>query len=170
MSEELLHLHPAYRSYALLSPDERIQWTRHDRWISYERAEQILVRLVDLLTYPPRDRMPALLIFGATGMGITRLPVAYVQMPPTPGERDFYKQLLVAMGTVVPTGLSASTLRHRACVLARQLDVRVLVIDEIHAMLAGTFREQRIFLNALRFLANDLRIPLVCAGTMRRSK
>jgi hypothetical protein len=40
--------------------------------------------------------------------------------------------------------------------------VRMLVIDEIHSMLAGTFREQRIFLNSLRFLANDLRIPLVC--------
>jgi hypothetical protein len=41
----------------------------------------------------------------------------------------------------------------------------MLVIDEIHAMLQGTFREQRTFLNALRFLANDLRIPLICLGT-----
>lgn len=32
-------------------------------------------------------------------------------------------------------------------------------------MLAGTYRQQRIFLNTIRFLANDLRIPLVCAGT-----
>ena len=32
-------------------------------------------------------------------------------------------------------------------------------------MLAGTFRQQRIFLNAIRFLANDLKAPLVCAGT-----
>jgi hypothetical protein len=37
----------------------------------------------------------------------------------------------------------------------------MLVIDEIHSVLAGTFREQRIILNAIRFLANDLRIPLV---------
>ncbi len=41
----------------------------------------------------------------------------------------------------------------------------MLVIDEIHSILAGTFREQRIVLNAIRFLANDLRIPLVCVGT-----
>jgi hypothetical protein len=41
----------------------------------------------------------------------------------------------------------------------------MLVIDEIHSLLAGTYREQRIFLNAIRFLANDLRLPLVCAGT-----
>jgi hypothetical protein len=41
----------------------------------------------------------------------------------------------------------------------------MLVIDEIHSLLAATFREQRVLLNAIRFLANDLRIPLVCAGT-----
>ena len=41
----------------------------------------------------------------------------------------------------------------------------MLVIDEIHSILAGTFHEQRIVLNAIRFLANDLRIPLVCVGT-----
>ena len=32
-------------------------------------------------------------------------------------------------------------------------------------MLAGAFRQQRIFLNTIRFLANDLRMPLVCVGT-----
>lgn len=41
----------------------------------------------------------------------------------------------------------------------------MLIIDEIHAMLSGTFREQRIFLNCLRFLANDLHLPLVYVGT-----
>jgi hypothetical protein len=43
--------------------------------------------------------------------------------------------------------------------------VRMLVLDEIRSILAGTFREQRIVLNAIRFLANDLRISLVCVGT-----
>jgi replicative DNA helicase len=57
---------------------------------------------------------------------------------------------------VVPARLSVTALRHRARVLARQLEVRMLIIDEIHSMLAGTFREQRIILNSLRFLANDL--------------
>jgi len=41
----------------------------------------------------------------------------------------------------------------------------MIVLDEVNGMLAGTYRQQRIFLNALRFLANDLRVPLVCAGT-----
>ena len=177
---DLFHLQPAHRPYALLADAERVDWIRQERWINYTRAEQVLVRLGELLRYPPRHRMPALLLFGATGMGktriiqrflrendshfdevrgTTRLPVVALQMPPTPHERDFYEELLVTMEAVLPVGLSSTNLRQRVRVLARQLEVRMLVIDEIHAMLSG------IFLNCLRFLANDLHLPLVCVGT-----
>jgi hypothetical protein len=183
---DLSHLQSAHRPYALLANAERVDWIRQERWINYTRAEQVLVRLGELLRYPPRHRMPALLLFGATGMGktriiqrflrendshfdevrgTTRLPVVALQMPPTPHERDFYEELLVTMEAVLPVGLSSTNLRQRVRILARQLEVRMLVIDEIHAMLSGTFREQRIFLNCLRFLANDLHLPLVCVGT-----
>jgi hypothetical protein len=78
-------------------------------------APQVLGRLADLLTYPPRDRMPCLLLFGPTGMGktrivqdflreyrpsfdgrsgCTRLPVASIQMPPAPANGICMKQLL----------------------------------------------------------------------------
>jgi hypothetical protein len=43
--------------------------------------------------------------------------------------------------------------------------VQMLVIDEVHTLLASTYRQQRILLNTLRYLANELRIPLICAGT-----
>jgi hypothetical protein len=86
-------------------------------------------------------------------------------MPPSPIPRDLYEEILVGMGGVFSHGTGATALRHRIRVLARQLEVRMLVIDEIHSILAGTFREQRILLNAIRFLANDLHIPLVCVGT-----
>jgi hypothetical protein len=69
------------------------------------------------------------------------------------------------MGCVLPAHQGVTTLRQRTRVTARQLEVRMLVIDEIRSILAGTFREQRIVLNAIRFLGNDLRIPLVCVGT-----
>jgi hypothetical protein len=49
--------------------------------------------------------------------------------------------------------------------LLRTVGARMIILDEVNGMLAGTYRQQRIFLNALRFLANDLRVPLVCAGT-----
>lgn len=44
------------------------------------------------------------------------------------------------------------------------IGVQVLVIDEVHNILAGTYREQRIVLNTLRFLSNRLQVSLVCFG------
>jgi hypothetical protein len=44
------------------------------------------------------------------------------------------------------------------------IGVQVLVIDEVHNILAGSYREQRIVLNTLRFLSNRLQVSLVCFG------
>jgi hypothetical protein len=109
------HLFPAYREQAGLSDDERIDWLRRDRWLSLPQSEAALGRLEDLLTYPPRGRMPCLLLFGSTGMGkseilnrfaelhatrydknagLTIMPVVMVQMPPQPTEEEFYTELL----------------------------------------------------------------------------
>ena len=41
----------------------------------------------------------------------------------------------------------------------------MLVIDELHNVLAGRGDTRREFLNVLRFLGNELRIPLVGVGT-----
>nr|WP_261330857.1 TniB family NTP-binding protein [Rhizobium leguminosarum] len=65
------HLQPAYREYADLTVDERIAWIRADRWLETANEHLALGRLNDLLTYP--DRMPCLLIYGATGMGKTKI-------------------------------------------------------------------------------------------------
>ena len=186
MIGDLPHLQGTHKANALLSDSERIAWIRQERWIQYARAERILHRLADLVDYPPRDRMPSLVIYGTTGMGKTRivqkflrdnrsrfdetlgktrLPVVSIQMSPSPIPRDLYEEILLGMGGVFYHGTGAATLRHRMRVLARQLEVRMLIIDEIHSILAGTFREQRIMLTAIRLLANDLRIPLVCVGT-----
>jgi hypothetical protein len=41
----------------------------------------------------------------------------------------------------------------------------MLVVDEIHHLLAGSYREQRASLNLLKFIANDLQIGMVLVGT-----
>jgi hypothetical protein len=180
------HILPAYRTKAALSDAERIAWIRSDRWIETAQAKAVLARLENLLTYPPRDRMPCLLIYGDTGMGKTKIirkflrahpprfdgkigvtatPVAAMQMPAEPIERDVYGELLSALQAPTPVEATTHRLKETCRGLLKTLGVRMLIIDEVHAMLAGPFRQQRIFLNAIRFLANDLRAPLVCAGT-----
>jgi len=89
--------------------------------------------------------MPCLVVYGATGMGKThivqkflrdnqahfdkrlgktRAPVVFIQMPPTPTERDLYEELLAGMGGIFSYGTSVTILRRRIRALARQLEVR----------------------------------------------
>ena len=38
------------------------------------------------------------------------------------------------------------------------------MIDEINSILVGSARQQRLFLQLLRFLSNELQVAIVCAG------
>jgi hypothetical protein len=59
--------HPSQAAQkALRIPDDqRIERISGARWIGYTRAQEILTKLGDLLTYPRQPRMPNLLLYGA---------------------------------------------------------------------------------------------------------
>ena len=48
--------------------------------------------------------------------------------------------------------------------LLRELGTQMLMIDEINSVLVGSARQQRYFLQLLRFMSNELQVALVCAG------
>jgi len=50
--------------------------------------------------------------------------------------------------------------------ILREIGFQILIIDEIHNILAGSWREQRIVLNTLRFLSNELMVSLICFGIL----
>jgi hypothetical protein len=79
--------------------------------------------------------------------GITRMQIVSMQMPPEPDERSFTDD--------------APHCRE----LLRFVEAKVLITDELHALLAGSHRQQQILLNSLRLLASDLKLPLILAGT-----
>jgi chromosomal replication initiation ATPase DnaA len=64
--------------------------------------------------------------------------------------------------------VSLSTRRHRISVRETAFRLlrgtRMLMIDEINSILVGSARQQRYFLQLLRFLSNELQVALVCAG------
>jgi type II secretory pathway predicted ATPase ExeA len=186
MTDGLDHLAPECRDEARLDTKERIRAILTERWISYPRANFALQKLEDLLQYPARDRMPCLLLFGPTGMGKTKIlkkfirdhaptfnartgisgiPVVAMQMPPEPDEKALYLQLLNALNAPTRYGHTVHQLRQIVRDLLGYTGTRMLVIDEVHSLLASSYRQQRILLNTLRFLANDLQLVLVCAGT-----
>jgi type II secretory pathway predicted ATPase ExeA len=186
MSNEFEHLSSESREEAHLPSEERIRRIQAERWIGYARAETILGRLDELLQYPQRDRMPCLLLHAATGMGKTKLlrkfrrthppvfdstvgvqkmQIVAMQMPPEPDEKSFYTQLLSSLDAPVRTSMNVHQMRHIVRDLLGFVGARMLIIDEVHTLLASTYRQQRILLNTLRYMANELRIPLICAGT-----
>lgn len=72
---DLFHLADSYRARARWPDADRIAWIRKDRWLGFPKAEAVRKTLDAMLRYPPRTRMPCLLIYGQTGMGKAR-PIA----------------------------------------------------------------------------------------------
>ncbi len=93
------------------------------------------------------------------------IPVLVVQMPSEPSVIRFYVALLAAMGAPLRLRPRLPEMEQLALALLRKVGVRMLVIDELHNVLAGNSVNRREFLNLLRFLGNELRIPLVGVGT-----
>ena len=181
---DLSHLLPTAQGLARLPADERIQRLRADRWIGYPRAVEALNRLETLYAWPNKQRMPNLLLVGPTNNGKSmivekfrrthpassdadqgHIPVLVVQMPSEPSVIRFYVALLAAMGAPLRPRPRLPEIEQLALVLLRKVGVRMLVIDELHNVLAGNSVNRREFLNLLRFLGNELRIPLVGVGT-----
>ena len=180
------HLTPLAAALLHELPKRRICAILGERWVLYPRAKQALGVLNRLVSLPRTTRMPSIAIYGDSGMGKTmlmesfcsdhparfdpeagveRTPVLALQMAGKPGERRLYVQLLAALG-LPPPGSRASVvdLEQTALRLMRAIGVQVLVIDEVHNILAGSQREQRVVLNTLRYLSNELKRSLVCFG------
>jgi type II secretory pathway predicted ATPase ExeA len=185
---EYPHLLPHVRPLAALADDERVARVQAERWINHRAASLALDLLQEALEQPHRERMENILLLGESGMGKTMLlrkferahahpfdkssgiecrAVLMMRMPHEPTEEAFVGQLLAALhapASEVGTRRQTWGLRERAFRLLREVGVQVLVIDEINSVLVGTPRQQRLFLQLLRFMSNELSVALVCAG------
>lgn len=186
MNESADHLIPAARALLGLTDAERIKHIFSRRWVGYPIAKVILGKVEDLFDHPRVLRMPNLLLTGATNNGKTTLiarfcsrhpavddpagehlslPVLYVQCPPGPDEKRFYHNVLDVLHAPYKVSSRVETKHHQVKTLLSQLGTRVLLLDEIHNILAGPMQRQQNFLNVLKYLGNDLQIPIVGIGT-----
>lgn len=181
------HLHPTIRLIAELSDEERIAQIMKPRWIEYPAAKKVLDKIQDLFLQPQSKRMENLLLTARSGAGKTSLidrmnrivygeldtayntqrPLVTVLMPPRPTEKELLWSIGRALGTPIVqlSHLEGPHMRNEMLDQLRSLGVRILVIDEINSVLVGTAREQRTFLQFLRYLSNEIGASLVCVGT-----
>ncbi|WP_323815846.1 TniB family NTP-binding protein [Cellvibrio sp. NN19] len=180
------HLNEAAAKLLDLNKDERIERIRAARWIGYPSAKKALDKLEDLLTYPKSHRMPNLLIVGDTNNGKTMLvkrfcslhepsdnplgdgievPVLYIQAPPVPDEGRFYNAILEILFAPYKPNDRVDKKQFQAIKILKQVGLKVLIVDEIHHILAGNLNKQRAFLNVIKYLGNELQISIVGVGT-----
>lgn len=168
------------------STEERIYAAKKLKWIGYSNANKIHKKLEDLRDYPQTIRMPNLLLVGDSNNGKTallnrflnrnpsfieeetqelRIPVLMIQSPPEPDEKRFYNAILDDLFAPYRSSEKIESRQHRVIELLKKVGLRLLIIDEIHHLLAGTMAKQRTFLNVIKYLSNELQISIVCAGT-----
>ena len=182
----LAHIVPKFQPIAMQSVSDRIRFLDEPRWIGYASATVVLDTLVALLNKPKKPRMENLLLIGEPNNGKTTLinrfidlhgqtgvtednepsrPLLYCQAPPAAREKDFYICILDRFFAPYRPTDSVGALRAQVLHQVRSCHTRMLLVDEMHSLLAGGAREQRVIMNAIKFMCNELMIPVVCVGT-----
>lgn len=180
------HLEARTRSFLDATVAERVRYIQTIKWIGYPKALEILGQMEDLFNHPPSHRMPNILIASPTNNGKTMIknrfleqhpvddniegdtaevPVFDVQMPGRPDPRRFYMAILKKLFATYRDTDNLARLETQAISIMQACGVKMLIIDDLHNILAGRMDAQRQFLNLLRTLGNDLEAPLVCLGT-----
>lgn len=163
--------------------EERVDYIRREKFVTYPAAKKILGRLEELLTEPKKTRMPCLLIVGDSNNGKTSIikkflkahpptdgietdavPVVAIQAPPRPDTPMFYDSILNEL--LIPFRKSDSLSRKEAEITYyfQKFGTKMLVVDEIHNILSGSVSKQKEFMNALKNLNNRLLMPIVLVG------
>lgn len=180
------HIDPDLRYVLNRSDRKRLRFLDRATLLRYPAADDISKQLVRLLKMPKRARMDNLLIVSESNNGKTTLvrqfqkrhgkafvnkdnesvkPIVIVESPPVADEKSLHLSIVKRFRAPQRTTAPAAELRYQAIHLLRQCRTRMLIIDEFHSLLAGTGRNQSVVMNTIKFLCNELQIPIVAVGT-----
>lgn len=176
---------PALTSQADL--EERLAYIRRSGWVPYRVGLKTHSLLKQMIEAPHSHRPPCLLIHGDTNNGKTTIalkfakdrnagivesseytskPVMIVQNPPFADFGALLGLALRALDAPTPTNARTERRLNQLLTVMQTADVRMLVIDEIHTILTSKVDQRAQYLNGLKFLSNELHIPVVLIGTI----
>ncbi len=183
------HIHKAHRHLMSLSKEDRINALNEQIWIDYPKTTEVVNLLTSLMNRPKKPRMQNLLLIGESNIGKTSIierfatqnpdfmfedeeemtqpskPVIVSQCPASADEKGLYISIIEQFWAPFRPTDTTHKLRHQAIYLIRQCHVKILILDEIHNLLAGTAIKQRMVMNVLKSLGNELQISIVGVGT-----
>ena len=103
-------------------------------------------------------------LFGTGSVAL--VPVLKIQMPAGPDEHRFLTAIVETLAMDRNASSRLAVLQSQVLETMRRKQTRMLVVDELHNILSGTPPQQRRLLNLIRWLGNELQIPLIGVGTV----
>lgn len=184
----LTHLDPDVQPLVALPREQRALHMLLDRFITHDRLKPILECIEYLRFAPVQTRAAGLCVFGKPGSGKTMLakaamrrfpcepaseltattrPVLMISMTGAREAKTLYNRLLAALDCPSAASCTGSDRERLALRLCRAADVRLLIVDEIQDILTSTARQQLIALDTIKFLMNELSLPILALGTLK---
>ena len=181
----LSHLHPKFHNIIGLTDEERINFLHEPRWIGYADATKIIDMMHGSMNRPAKSKKDNLLIIGEPNNGKTtiinrfvqlyghkeitdgqpNIPVVSTEAPPTANIKGLCIAILEQFNVPFSINHPYMKLLHQLIHLMELCQVKIIIIDEIHSLLAGSAIKQREAMNAIKILCNKLKIPIVAVGT-----
>ena len=179
--------HLTTKTLALLDLDDAARRRTIDsqKWVPYPRVLELNSRLERLLNLPDSFRFEGLSVYGAANVGKTlslrrfdkqhpfvsledkgevRKSVVYMSAPRKADEKQFYRELLKAMGADGLFSSTTSLLEDQINKLLSHLQVRMLIIDEFHHFLVGSYNQTQALFNEIKRIGDQLHIAIVTVG------
>ncbi|RUO66246.1 hypothetical protein SAMN06297229_0262 [Pseudidiomarina planktonica] len=183
--DQFKHLSPKFKEVAAQSNENRIEFLKQKRWISYPVANRVLDVFAETLNHPKQARMPSILFIGESNNGKTSMierfshlhgqsytceetellikPVVAIELS-GPNMRDLYYTILQEFWAPITPNETLAMLRRTAIDQMMQSKTKLLIIDEFHTLMNGTARARSEILAEIKRISNKLRIPVIASG------
>lgn len=181
------HLAEPTRKHIALPKAERIHQLKQNRWIGYDRAKKLILKMEDLLKHPDTHRMPNIIIKAATNNGKSSIlnrfaelhpimddpfdnrlvmPVLNMEIPAGPTPDVIYEGILRKLKLPFRQSYSKALKFEMVKNGVKDFSVKMFCFDELHVMSNTTKLVKMQLLDTLKYLSNETRVPIVGAGTV----